>query len=330
MPGRGHKGDQSYRYGYNGKEKDPEGMGGGGSTYDYGFRIYNPSIGKFLSVDPIYKSFPWYTPYQFAGNKPIVAVDMDGAEDQMYHHMMMGQMRGTTKSGQTFDKAVENQTQMAKAGALGDAAGIAILLTRGWLINNWANLIYNPVVQTEVVVGTYALISGDEAIIPTNIVNGKIGGFARQVFRGTSKGFLGGRASLLLNRTSTTPDPVVATLFAVEAKNHGEGIVEIATAQDLKGVKVDIEGNVRQALEKEVALELNPREFSEMASIKITADEARAILKNMDINIPARIKDPTEGTRLLEELPRLTEDQVKIFFEEAKKVSEGKAPAQIK
>jgi hypothetical protein len=27
-------------------------MGGGGSTYDYGFRIYNPNIGKFLGVDP--------------------------------------------------------------------------------------------------------------------------------------------------------------------------------------------------------------------------------------------------------------------------------------
>ncbi len=43
---------ETYRYGFNGKEKDDEGMGGGGSTYDYGFRIYNPQIGKFLSVDP--------------------------------------------------------------------------------------------------------------------------------------------------------------------------------------------------------------------------------------------------------------------------------------
>lgn len=31
-----------YRYGFNGKEQDSPGMGGGGSTYDYGFRIYNP------------------------------------------------------------------------------------------------------------------------------------------------------------------------------------------------------------------------------------------------------------------------------------------------
>ncbi len=80
MPGRQFNGN-GYRYGFNGKEKDDEGLGGGGSTYDYGFRIYNPSLGKFLSIDPLTKSYPWYTPYQFAGNKPIEAIDLDGLEE---------------------------------------------------------------------------------------------------------------------------------------------------------------------------------------------------------------------------------------------------------
>lgn len=66
-----------YRYGFNGKEKD---LSFGSTHYDYGFRIYKPSIGKFLSVDPLTSSYPWYTPYQFAGNKPIVAIDLDGLE----------------------------------------------------------------------------------------------------------------------------------------------------------------------------------------------------------------------------------------------------------
>jgi hypothetical protein len=56
-------------------------MGGGGSTYDYGFRIYNPQLGRFLSVDPLTSSYPWYTPYQFAGNKPIKFIDLDGLEE---------------------------------------------------------------------------------------------------------------------------------------------------------------------------------------------------------------------------------------------------------
>jgi RHS repeat-associated protein len=70
-----------YRYGFNGKEKDPEGMGGGGSTYDYGFRIYNPQIAKFLSIDPLSPDYPWYTPYQFAGNSPTRYIDLDGLEE---------------------------------------------------------------------------------------------------------------------------------------------------------------------------------------------------------------------------------------------------------
>jgi RHS repeat-associated protein len=80
LAGWGYVNIDSYRYGFNGKELDQDGMGGGGSTYDYGFRIYNPALGKFLSVDPLAQSYPWYTLYQFAGNTPIGAIDLDGLE----------------------------------------------------------------------------------------------------------------------------------------------------------------------------------------------------------------------------------------------------------
>jgi RHS repeat-associated protein len=79
MAGRSYSAGE-YRYGSNGKEKDPEGMGGGVSTYDYGFRIYNPQIAKFLSLDPLMKDYPELTPYQFASNNPIESVDLDGLE----------------------------------------------------------------------------------------------------------------------------------------------------------------------------------------------------------------------------------------------------------
>jgi hypothetical protein len=32
------------------------------------------------------KKFPWYTPYQFAGNKPIIATDLDGLEENVIIH----------------------------------------------------------------------------------------------------------------------------------------------------------------------------------------------------------------------------------------------------
>ncbi len=76
----------SYRYGFNGKEMDNE-VSGTGNSYDYGFRIYNPRIAKFLSVDPLTRKYPWYTPYQFAGNKPIRFIDLDGLEEARFEMM---------------------------------------------------------------------------------------------------------------------------------------------------------------------------------------------------------------------------------------------------
>ncbi|SFQ31208.1 RHS repeat domain-containing protein [Parafilimonas terrae] len=69
----------SYRYGFNGKEKDNE-VKGEGNQYDYGMRIYDPRAVRFLSVDPLAPKYPELTPYQFASNRPIDGIDLDGLE----------------------------------------------------------------------------------------------------------------------------------------------------------------------------------------------------------------------------------------------------------
>jgi RHS repeat-associated protein len=80
MPGRKYTAaSSSYRYGFNGKENDNE-VKGEGNQQDYGMRIYDPRIGKFLSVDPLTAEYPMLTPYQFASNRPIDGVDQDGLE----------------------------------------------------------------------------------------------------------------------------------------------------------------------------------------------------------------------------------------------------------
>ncbi|WP_423735448.1 RHS repeat-associated core domain-containing protein [Chitinophaga caseinilytica] len=88
MPGRSWENTnlgKAYRYGFNGKENDNEVKGVEGSQQDYGFRIYDSRLAKFLSVDPLTHDYPWYTPYQFAGNTPVQAVDLDGLEEYMKH-----------------------------------------------------------------------------------------------------------------------------------------------------------------------------------------------------------------------------------------------------
>jgi RHS repeat-associated protein len=68
----------SYAYDFNGKETDSE-----TGLQDYGFRIYNKAYGKFLSVDPLHRDYPYYSTYHFAGNTPIWAIDIDGLEPWM-------------------------------------------------------------------------------------------------------------------------------------------------------------------------------------------------------------------------------------------------------
>ena len=81
MPDRKYNGP-AYRFGFNGKENDNE-VKGNGNQQDYGMRIYDPRLVRFLSVDPLTKSFAWFTPYQFAGNTPIAAIDLDGEEQKI-------------------------------------------------------------------------------------------------------------------------------------------------------------------------------------------------------------------------------------------------------
>jgi RHS repeat-associated protein len=48
--------------------------------YDYGFRNYDPQIGRFTQLDPLTDDYPFLTPYQYASCDPITNVDVDGLE----------------------------------------------------------------------------------------------------------------------------------------------------------------------------------------------------------------------------------------------------------
>jgi RHS repeat-associated protein len=63
------------RYRFCGKERDEE-----SGLYYYGARYYMPWQCRFVSVDPLAGEYAFYTPYQYASNKPIVAIDLDGLE----------------------------------------------------------------------------------------------------------------------------------------------------------------------------------------------------------------------------------------------------------
>jgi RHS repeat-associated protein len=81
MQGRKYSVQVPYRYGFNGKENDNE-VKGEGNLQDYGMRMYEPRLGRFISLDPLVNKYAELTPYQFASNKPINSIDQDGGESK--------------------------------------------------------------------------------------------------------------------------------------------------------------------------------------------------------------------------------------------------------
>jgi RHS repeat-associated protein len=69
----------SYRFGFNGKEQDNE-VSGEGNSYDFGARIYDSRLGRWMSTDPLQVKYPNYTPYNFAINSPLIFVDYNGED----------------------------------------------------------------------------------------------------------------------------------------------------------------------------------------------------------------------------------------------------------
>ncbi|MCO5238376.1 MAG: GH-E family nuclease [Chitinophagaceae bacterium] len=79
MPGRNYSFLARYRYGFNGKEYDNE-VQAAGNLLDYGNRMYDPLAGRFWGVDPMTRDYAFLTPYQYASNRPIDGIDLDGLE----------------------------------------------------------------------------------------------------------------------------------------------------------------------------------------------------------------------------------------------------------
>lgn len=115
MPGRVWNPTET-EYGFNGKREDKE-IYGEGNAYDYGARMYDPRIGRWMSVDPLQSKYPSMSPYNFVGNMPIRAVDPDGKDiyilfytsgnnrgDEMFRASALTRQRDIEKS-KVFDPA---------------------------------------------------------------------------------------------------------------------------------------------------------------------------------------------------------------------------------
>lgn len=53
---------------------------GEGNSINFKYRMHDPRVGRFFAPDPLFKSFPWNSPYAFSENRVIDAVELEGGE----------------------------------------------------------------------------------------------------------------------------------------------------------------------------------------------------------------------------------------------------------
>jgi len=87
MDGRSISGE-SYRYGFQNQEKDDE-IKGAGNSVNYTFRMHDPRVGRFFAVDPLIKSYPFYSSYSFSGNRVLDSKEIEGLEPENIHYYNM-------------------------------------------------------------------------------------------------------------------------------------------------------------------------------------------------------------------------------------------------
>jgi len=81
MPGRKIVSDD-HRYGFQSQEKDAE-LWNGAVSYKY--RIEDPRLGRFFSIDPLAAKYPHNSVYAFSENRVIDGVELEGLEFINYY-----------------------------------------------------------------------------------------------------------------------------------------------------------------------------------------------------------------------------------------------------
>ena len=78
-------------------EKDNE-LKGEGNSYDFGARIYDSRVGRWMSIDPLAAKYTSFSPYVGMGNNPIILVDKDGEDITVFYQYV--------EQGKTINKPI--------------------------------------------------------------------------------------------------------------------------------------------------------------------------------------------------------------------------------
>jgi RHS repeat-associated protein len=119
MPYSESTGQNNQPFEYNGKEFETM---NGLNQYDYGFRHYDPVLGRFLTPDPLAEKYPWISQYAYCGNNPVNRIDPTG---MIWEKASLEEVKELKESldneKKRLDELMKNYQDMINSGTMSDA-----------------------------------------------------------------------------------------------------------------------------------------------------------------------------------------------------------------
>ncbi len=262
----------AYRYGFQGQEKDDE-VKGNGNSLNYKFRMHDPRIGRFFAVDPLTKKYPWYTPYQFSGNKVIDHIELEGLEerditfglDPSLHPFIANDSREQYKEDKKW-----HGIGFSLGIGIGGVAIFDFFVTRGKITKQ----VYSQIAINSIVNLTLWKFSDNEEFDPQKAVEDAFTGFDIADF-GTdqlvnlalSKYKLGVIKKILVKSS-------VASIFDITYK---DGVQVVGFNKDANSFIKDVVGNV---LTESVDIKLGEKK-DYFSSVRVESSDASQLLSNI-------------------------------------------------
>ncbi|TAN19018.1 MAG: RHS repeat-associated core domain-containing protein [Chitinophagaceae bacterium] len=125
-------------YLYNGKELQQGEFsdGTGLEDYDYGFRGYDPQLGRFTEQDPLTDEFATVSPYQYGLNDPVGNIDEDGLAG-LPVVTITAQAVDRMSAFSSFTSSILGEASLASKIINFSSLGAHVLQTGGILGLNW-------------------------------------------------------------------------------------------------------------------------------------------------------------------------------------------------
>ena len=117
-----------YRFSFNGMEKDDE-VKGVGNSLDFGARIYDSRLGRWLSIDPLAKKYTSLSPYNFVANNPLNNVDLDGRDIKPLTSTDVNTLTNVFNSFKGLFNATSYNSKIDVGNASGDSKGSSNVFT---------------------------------------------------------------------------------------------------------------------------------------------------------------------------------------------------------